>query len=285
LICGLGTLRILVALIVDVSGPFHLAELATDLSIFGVFVTLLVMVSRKASFKKVHPLFGVLFIVLMGLNFLEFGGALGTNCFNYYSGIYVIVMLFSGRTLYSLLFIQLSFLASLIYLVFINHPFYQNILLSINDQSSTEFVFSLMSISVFTFYLKRLTLFEIKKSESKAEELNLKVKESKKLNRQLIQQSEELKHAQEILKKEVHQRVVALEKRKAAIEQYIHHNTTTLKNPLLSLSTAVDQLKEDSHLCTLLKLSHAELTSVINSINLALKSEELLNRDILEKNL
>lgn len=286
LICALGTLRIVIALIVDFLRPqWSIAELVTDFSILLVFISLLFLVYRKVSFKEAHPIFGVFIILLLGINFLQFGGVEGTNCFNYYSGIYVVVMLYAGRTLYSLIFVQLGFLAILVYLVFIKHPFYQSLLIGIDKETSVEFIFSLTAIAVFTFYLKRITLYEIEKSESKSSELNQKVRESKKINRQLVLQSEELKKAQEALKKEVNQRVAALEIRKAAIEQYIHHNTTTLKDPMQQLSTAIDELKEDSQLCTLLRLSHIELTSVIQSINKALQSENNLDRTILEKKL
>lgn len=263
---------------------FLITELITDFSIFLIFVSILFLVSGKSSFKKVHPIFGILFVVLLGINFLQFGGVEGTNCFNFYSGIYVIVMLYASRMLYNMIIFQLSFLALLIYLVFVNHPFYQTILISISE-TTAEFIFSLISISVFTFYLKQITHCEIKKSESKSVQLNQKVRESKKLNHQLMAQSEELKKAQEILRKEVNHRVEVLEKRKEAIEQYIHHNTTTLKDPLLLLSNAVSQLKADHQLHTLLKVSHAELNNVISSINQALQSEKNLDRITLEKNL
>ena len=276
--------RVSIALVIDFLRPkLLITELITDFSICIVFTSLLVLLNRKASFKKVHPLFGILFIILMGVNFLQFGGINGTNCFNYYSSIYVIVMLYSNRTLYSMVIFQLVFLIGLIYLVFVNHPLYQAVLIS-TTQANTEFIFSLLAISVFTFYLKYITIYEIKKSEEKEQELNQKVETSEQLNRQLIQQSEQLKKAQNSLKHEVSLRVATLEKRKAVIEQYIHHNTTTLKDPLVLLSTAINQFKGDEQFRTLLKVSNAELTQVISKINQALRSEEDLNRSTLEKN-
>ncbi len=286
LICALGTLRLVISLFVDLFNNPGLTptELITDLAIFMIFASLLLLVIRKSNFTQVHPLFGIVFILLIGINFLEFGGVLGTNAFNYYSGIYVIVMLYSGRTLYALITIQLIFLSALLYLVYIQHPVYEKILLLINKETLTEFIFSLIAIAAFTFFLKRITLRAIAKSKAQASELNTKVKESKRLNRQLMLQSEELKRAQESLKKEVNHRVAALEKRKEAIEQYIHHNTTSLRDPLNQLSDVVDQLKEDSQLCALIKLSHGELHQVIKSINAALHSQENLNRTTFEKN-
>jgi hypothetical protein len=285
LICILAIVRIIIALILDLSRPvYSTAELITDSSIFILFLSLLIIAHRKLSFKRVHPIFGILIMLLLGFNFLQFGGIEGTNCFNFYSGIYVIVMLYSGRRLYTLISLQLILLVSLIFLVYINHPFYQSILISINRESSAEFIFSLVSIAVFTFYLKRVTVSEIAMLESKINEVRGKVKESKILNQELITQSKELKQAQKLLKEEVTHRAKAIENQNEAIEQYIHHNTETLRDPLLRLSTAVSEFKGETQLHMLLKLSHAELIQVVTSINQTLQSDAKLNRTTLTKN-
>jgi hypothetical protein len=285
LICTLAILRIFLALVLDLSRPVHsVSELITDSSIFILFVSLFIIAQRKLSFKRVHPVFGVLIMLLLGLNFLQFGGVEGTNCFNYYAGIYVIVMLYSGRRLYILISVQLILLTMLIYLVFIKHPIYETVLISIDSESSIEFVFSLLSIAVFTFYLKRVTVSEISMLELKIQEVRVKVKESKVLNQELIVQSKELKKAQQALKEEVTIRAKALENQNEAIEQYIHHNTDTLKNPLHQLSLAVNEFNGETQLHLFLKLSLAELNQVIASINQTLQSETKLNRSVLNKN-
>jgi len=242
-----------------------------------------IIAQRKLSFKGVHPIFGVLIVLLLGINFLQFGGVDGTNCFNYYAGIYVIVMLYSGRKLYVLISLQLVFLLVLIYLVFVNHPLYESVLIN-KTKSSIEFVFSVVSIAVFTFYLKRVTLSEIATLEIRLNEVRVKVRESKLLNHELIAQSKELKKAQRILKEEVSIRAKAVENQNDAIEQYIYHNTDTLNGPLNQLSTAVSEFKGDTQLHTLLRISHAELTHVITGINQTLQSDAKLNRSVIKRN-
>ena len=283
LICILAIVRIVIALVLDLSrSQRSIPEIITDASIFVLFVTLFVLTQRKLSFQGVHPAFGVMIILLLGINFLQFGGVNGTNCFNYYAGIYVIVMLYSGRKLYILLSVQLILLALLIYLVFIQHPFYESVLIH-TTKTSVELVFSVISIAFFTFYLKIVTVSEIEKLENKIQEVRSKVRESKILNQELIAQSRELKEAQKHLKAEVSLRAKAMENQNEAIEQYIVHNTDTLQGPLVHLSTAVSQFKGETQLHTLLRVSHAELTQVITGINQTLQSDVKLNRGIIRK--
>ncbi len=285
LICILAMVRIIIALILDLSrSVYSISELITDFSIFFLFLSLLIIVQRKPSFNRVHPLFGIMIILLLGLNFLQFGGVEGTNSFNYYAGIYVVVMLYSGRRLCILVSVQLILLMLLIYLVYSRHPLYELFLINIDSESSIEFIFSLVSIAVFTFYLKRVTVSEIAILESKIDEVRLKVRESKTLNHELITQSKELKRAQKALKEEVTIRANAIENQNEAIEQYIHHNTATLHDPLQHLSSAVNGFSGETQLHTLLKLSHAELNHVVTRINHTLQSEIKLNRSILNKN-
>lgn len=85
------------------------------------------------------------------------------------------------------------------------------------------------------------------------------------------------------MKEEVALRVKELENQQEAIEQYIHHNTDTLKNPLNNLSLAVNEFKGETQLHLLLRVSHAELNQVITSINQALQSETKLDRSVLNK--
>jgi hypothetical protein len=283
LICILAIVRMVVALVLDFSkSERSIAEIITDSSIFIVFVLLFILAQRKLTFQGVHPIFGVLIVLLLGINFLQFGGVDGTNCFNYYAGIYVIVMLYSGRRLYILVAVQLIFLALLIYLVFIKHPVYEALLINVT-KSSVEFVFSVVSISYFAFYLKLVTVSEIEKLELKVQEVRSKVRESKILNQELIAQSRELKKAQKHLMAEVSLRARDIESQNEAIEQYIYHNTDTLQGPLNHLSTAVSEFKGETQLHTLLRVSHAELTHVITGINQTLQSDAELNRGVIKR--
>ena len=285
LICSLAIIRIVVALILDLTKTaYSTSELITDFSIFVLFLSLLIIVSRNHSIRKVHPIFGVLIISLLTINFLQFGGVNGTNCFNFYTGIYVIVMLYADRTMYFLLGFQMALLGFALGFVHFNHPLYNYLHIHTETESGAELVFSLVAIAVFTFYLKRVTILEIAILESKNTEVRAKVRESKTLNHELVEHSKELRKAQKVLKEEVDHRVKALENQNEAIQQYIYHNTDTLTGSLNHLSKAIEQFKGETQLHTLLKLSHVELTQVINGIHQTLQSTEKLNRSILLKN-
>jgi hypothetical protein len=181
-----------------------------------------------------------------------------------------------------LITLQLIFLLVLIYLVFVNHPWYESALIN-KAESSVEFVFSLTTIAVFTFYLKRVTISEIANLEVKLNEVRVKVRESKILNHELIAQSRELKKAHKFLKEEVSLRAKAVENQNEAIEQYIYHNTDTLKDPLNHLTVAIGEFNGDTQLHTLLRLSHAELDHVITGINQTLQSDATLNRSVIKR--
>jgi hypothetical protein len=283
LICVLAIIRMAIALVLDFSKPqLSIPEILTDAGIFTVFLTLFAIAQRKLTFQGVHPIFGVLIVLLLGLNFLQFGGVNGTNCFNYYAGIYVIVMLYSGRKLYFLVSAQLIFLALLSYMVYTQHSLYDSVLIHLT-KSSIEFVFCLVSIAIFTFYLKLVTVSEIEKLEIKVQEVRSKVRESKILNQELISQSRELKKAQKHLMAEVSLRAKSIQDKNEAIEQFIHHNTDTLQGPLNHLSTAVSEFKGETQLHTLLRVSHAELTQVITGINQTLQSDVKLNRGVIKR--
>src|SRR5882724_8003738 len=96
----------MLGLIVDLTQQeIRVAEVLTDTTVLLVF-GLLIFLSRKANFKSVHPAFGVVLILLIGLNFLEFGGVHGTSRFNYYAGFFITILLYSGRQLFVLLLFQ-----------------------------------------------------------------------------------------------------------------------------------------------------------------------------------
>jgi hypothetical protein len=107
LISTLATLRLVLALVVDLTQRnIQPLEVLTDTTILLVFGGLLIFASRKANFETVHPAFGAVIILLLGLNFLEFGGIHGNSRFNYYAGFFIIILLYSGRQLIVLLLLQ-----------------------------------------------------------------------------------------------------------------------------------------------------------------------------------
>jgi hypothetical protein len=156
----LATLRLFLALYVDTTrAEPNSTEILTDVTLLLVFGSLLVLGLRQANFQSVHPLFGFLIIFLLGLNFIEFEGVKGTSRFNYYSGIYVIVLIYSGRWLYGLLAFQFLFLVFLSASLFLELPWARQFFLDFQPEP-TDFLFALLALGLLSFYLKNITLLK-----------------------------------------------------------------------------------------------------------------------------
>jgi hypothetical protein len=278
LICLLAIARVTVAITLDAISGIVLSVLLVEIGLLVIFGTLLRIALLKTRFRRVHPLFGLLMIAFLGYNFLQFGGVIGTNSFNYFAGIYVIVMLYSGRLLYGLLTLLLIVAAFLSYLVHVNHPVYEATLVKINTESSTEFLFSVAAIALFTYYLKSITTPEIVQLESKSTELGFMVAESRALNQDLINTANSLRDAQQKLRDEVARRTKEIEKQNTAIQEYIFHNTRTITTVEKDLSAAMENFKGNSQLHLLLQISHLELKQVILGIKTRLETNEKLER-------
>jgi hypothetical protein len=278
LICILAIARATAAIIVDATSTIVPSVLLVEIGLLLIFLALFRIALLKTRFRTVHPLFGLLVIAFLGYNFLQFGGVMGTNSFNYFAGIYVIVMLYSGRLLYGLLALLLIVAAFLSYLVYVEHPVYEAVLVKVNTESSTEFLFSVAAIALFTYYLKSITTPEIVQLESKSTELGYRVAESRALNQDLINTATSLRDAQQRLRDEVARRTNELEKQNTAIQEYIYHNTRTITGVETDLSAAMENFKGNSQLHLLLQISHLELKQVILEIKTRLETNEKLER-------
>lgn len=274
----LATLRLFVALYVDTQreNP-SAAELLTDATMLLVFGLLLVLGLRQANFQSVHPLFGLLIIILLGFNFLEFKGVAGTSRFNYYSGIYVVALVYAGRWLYVLLSVQLLFLVFLTFSTLTQASWVQFFYLDF-EPDPTDFLFALVALGFLSFYLKGITLREVDKFEQFSRELNLKVAEAKTVNRSLVEQRLALQQAQEGLEAEVVRRTKTLEAKQLAIENYTRLNTTALQDPVKELGKLMDEFSPTDSMTVMLRVSHQELSVVFNSIKDTLEAQEELHR-------
>lgn len=274
----LGSARIAIALYLDsVRSQPSLLEIGTDFVLFLVFVGLFWLGYRKANIQSVHPLFGVLLIAMLALNFVEFGGVEGEARFNYYSGIYIIVLLYSGVRLYTFLIIQFLIAASICWSIFFNHQ-WTKIFTIDAEATPLDFVFALVALGFLSAYLKSITLREIDGVESLNLKLHDSVEEARRVNQELTTQGQALQEAQERMEAEVQKRSLLLEQNQMAIEAYIHVNTAVLNDPIQNLHESLQKIPADDQLQTLLKVSGEELQTVFISIKEALEKEEELNR-------
>jgi len=278
LLALLGVSRMVIALLLDVIRTRPVAaEIATDTILLGVFIWLLKVANKVKSQQEISIVFGVIASLLILVNYLEFGGAMGNARFNFYAGIFLIVMLYSGKRMNWLLILYFSLM------MFINYGFImeKEWMAQFKIEAGynlANFIFTLICITLLTVFLKYITEAQIDRYESLNIELRTKIRESKQANRKLGKQHQELAKAQAILEQEVKLKTEALEAKNRAIENYIKYNTNYLQSPLVTLDQLVTEIKGNETMPVLLRASCAELKTVIENIKITFDSEEHLDR-------
>jgi len=278
LISGVAILRLLLALVIDLSRQkVILAELITDFTLLTVFTGLAYVTLTKGNFKSIHPLFGVVLIILLGLNFLQFGGVHGNSRFNFYGGFFFVILLYAGRPLVLLLLFQCLLMIGLsIFTAFSAGG--ETLFFITNDLDYTDFIFILIVFGALAFYLKALTESEVARLLSLSNQLNAKVAEAKVLNQDLVEQGRQLQQAQQHLEMEVSKKSAGLIEKQRAIERYIHLNTKAIQIPLSSFDEVIHSIEDADVLDKMLLASHLELKEVVNGIAKTLQSNEQLTR-------
>ncbi len=271
-------IRIIIALYFDIirvtPSP---VELLTDSALFLVFGTLLIMGLRRANFQSINPIFGLLIIVMLALNFIEFNGVNGLARFNYYSGFFVIVLLYSGSRLIYLLIFQFALLVAATLVTYYQVPWISFLMVNL-PLEPTDFLFALGALGLLSFYLKGITMDETRKYEALSDTLQVKVEEEREMYETLTKQGLALQQAQQQLEQEVKRRSKSLEAQQQAIEEYIHLNTRVMKEPIQQLNQTLAALETKDNLSEMLKASGEELRTVFEQITKTLESEEELTR-------
>ncbi len=270
--------RLVVALLIDfLRESVRWGEVMTDTTILIVFLAIAWLAFNKVNFTKVHPLFGLLIIVLLGLNFMEFGGVQGNSRFNYYGGFFFVILLYQGRTQIALLIFQCLFLIALTAITALLDGG-RTVLFVSNDSDFTDFVFILIALGALSYYLKSITENEIGRWQQLSSQLNEQVAHAKELNHELVAQGKELMKAQAHLEEEVNKKSKLLLDQQRAIEKYIRLNTEVIHDPIYELNQEMSRFRGSNMMDSMLIASHAELNEVLKNITVTLKANEELNR-------
>lgn len=276
LICGVGMFRILVELILDFVEKNRVEVVAINFSIFSLILSLL-YVCIKNKYKNIHFIFGVLITVLLASLILFFGGIHGYGKFNYYSSLYLLVMVYSGHTLIRLLVLNFVTLITVIVIGILSPPW-----LSIIDRGSTysrlDFWFTLIMLSGFSFYLKWITISKGGKLSALNKTMAEQVGSSRKLGVMVQNTNLELKQTQARLEAEVSARTTILEKKNESVEAFIKLNTTELIEAVDDLLISMRELDGDSLYKDKIILSSEELAVVMENIRVSLQQDGWINR-------
>lgn len=285
LICFLASIRVVFAVAIDLGRDvIRPVELATDFLILFMFVSFTYIGYAKSKIENIHFLFGILFTVLAAVNFIQFGGVQGYTKFNYYGILYVLIMMYSGTRLYFIVAFHLLILAGLLYLQYVDFTFFKDLYIGSTDVT-TDFWFTLLTLSLFTYYLKDITNAANEKYSALGSELNARVRESKIVNKKLVEQAERLTQMQLNLEAEIQKRTKELQTKNESIEEFIHFNSVKLQAPLSQLISKAENLDGTSSYQTMLKVACNELQLVSGAIQATLMENKPLKRDhIISKN-
>ncbi|HEX5167819.1 MAG TPA: hypothetical protein VFW11_01495 [Cyclobacteriaceae bacterium] len=276
MICGLGSIRTLFAVVIDLVGDTRTGEVLVDATILFV-LSLLAYLCWEKSISNISIVFGFAISVLLALNFLQFGGFSGYAKFNYYAGLYIIIMIYSRRELFVTVEFHLILLVTIILIDYLNLPVEQ--LLFINSTPQVvDFWFTLIVISIFAYHLKRLTDIYSQRLSGLNIDMANRVKEARTLNKLLQEKNNELKLAQQHLEREVSRRSEVFNNKNRSIENFLKVNTSDLVDPIQELVGLIGNVRNESPLSELLRKSATDLETVSGSIREVILSDQPINR-------
>lgn len=276
---ALAVFRVIIALVLDFLRPeIKIDEVAVDFCFLMLFIGLLWLAIRN-TIRRVHPLFGYAFVLLLAVNFLQFGGIHGTSKFHFFSGIFITILFYSGRNLLAILVFQGVLMLFLIYVTLFDPAGFEFFAFP-PEVIPADFMFTLVTLGALAFYLKAITAKELERHGYLNLELRKKVSQAMAVNGALINEADQLKQVQKELEIEVAKRTKSLKEQNESIESYIHMNTKVLHDPIMQLGKLVSELPLTQHeLHGLLLRTSDELNDIFTTIKSTLDKEEDLDRN------
>jgi hypothetical protein len=267
----------LFALVASFFNGVSIPELLVNYSIL-VLLIFFSYVSWRKSIQQVHVVFGILISFLLALNFLQYGGSVGYSKFNYYAGLYIISMVYSGRKLFISIAFHLTLLVVVILIDYMNHPIAAVIYVRSSFQT-IDFWFTLIVISLFAYHLKRLTDIYSQRLSSMNIDMANRVRQARGLSKRLQEKNAELRVAQQHLESEVSRRSEVYNSKSQSIEKFLKVNTSDLVEPVQELVSLSAEIQGASPLMPLLRQSVINLEKVSASIRQAILSDQPVNRN------
>lgn len=278
MICSLGFIRAVIAVVMDVTLEIHFTEIVVD-SLLLVVLFVLAYLSLQQKIKRIGIAFGFLLSLLLAVNFMQFGGASGYTKFNYYVGLYAITMIYNRRQLVMTLTFHLGLLLVIILWDYYDHDISQALYINSYPQIN-DFWFTIGIISVFAYHLKRLTDTFSHKLSLLNIDMAERVREARALGRLLQEKNNELKKVQQYLENEVNRRSEVYNRKNQSIENFLKANTSDLVVPVQELISLAEDMEVEhaSPMFGLIRKSAANMEKVSNSIREAILSDQPINR-------
>jgi len=268
--------RVTIALVQDFITGYAYPVMLTDFAIL-ILVSFLIFLSWKGSINRIGLIVGIVITILLGINFLQFGGSSGYTKFNYYVGIYVIVILYGRWRLNVTILFHLVILLGIIIADYVKAPFVQTIFIRISPQIK-DFWFAIFLVSGVGYFLKTQTDIFSNNLFNLNSDLAFRIKQARQINQLLEKQNKELVEAQQHLEREIQKRSEVLERKNDSIEEFMMVNTSHLVNPINDLVGSVRKKEGASVLSELLKQSADDLEKVSYSIREAVQKHPLIDR-------
>ncbi len=184
--------------------------------------------------KSVSWVITFVMIVLLTLNFLQFGGVLGNSEFNLI-GIGVFIILAHGeRTLKFLLPIYLGFCMLAVLLVHFETKIFEFFYIT-TSRSIDDFIYTTACLLVLVIYFKQKMIRESERLISFEEELNVEIKKIEEQTALLDEQRIRLNRSTQELSREFSALTKEVITHDNSLNEYLKHSISTLESPINNL--------------------------------------------------
>ncbi|MEQ9468538.1 MAG: hypothetical protein RLN88_14085 [Ekhidna sp.] len=272
LACGIGLLRSLLEVIMDLTNASIEIDFYLDLAFVFVFGFALLAVYWKLSLFKIYTFFYVPFIILLALMLIEAEGLARSIENNIYGGVIIIAFTLRGRG--PVYFISLLIFAAIVSLLIVEYINSFSESFTILNDSPYNFVFSSVGAIGFTLYAK--VFFDRKKrrlamltNELMSTGEKLKVK-----NDELTNQKIQLEELNQLLDEKVAHRTENLKKQQGKMEEYLSITLSELEHSYQQIQQEIAEIKttmDAEGLISLLLTSADNLQKEMNHLRSKIK--------------